>query len=160
MRVHKKSRTMILVMGVVLSLLLVSSAFGDTSGVRTRGKTGIGRYLTDSEGMALYINKNDPYMESTCTGDCALQWTPFYGTNIVSPLLDAEHFGEITRDDGTKQTTYKGRPLYYYSEDTERKDMKGHGFKKIWSLVRVKGLHSKGYVDTLSPNPSPRSNNI
>ncbi|WP_183890889.1 hypothetical protein [Pedobacter cryoconitis] len=37
-------------------------------------------------------------------------------------------FGVIIRTDNTKQTTYKGWPLYYYSGDSK----KGDGILKTW----------------------------
>lgn len=54
------------------------------------------------------------------------------GTVQVSSPLDAADFGSITRADGTKQTTYYGWPLYYYSGDANPGDVKGDGFLGVW----------------------------
>ncbi|WP_311676569.1 hypothetical protein [Pedobacter cryoconitis] len=36
------------------------------------------------------------------------------------------------RTDNTKQTTYKGWPLYYYSGDSKKGDINGDGILKTW----------------------------
>ncbi|MEO5592002.1 MAG: hypothetical protein ABIR15_05990, partial [Chitinophagaceae bacterium] len=55
-------------------------------------------------------------------------------------LLVKTNFGEITRTDGTvtrKQSTYKGRPLYYYTPDTFKRGVaKGEGVGTVWWVMK------------------------
>jgi len=87
------------------------------------------KYLVAPKGKTLYIYDNDANGVSNCTGSCITTWPAFANTNMIVPsLLSASDFGLITRtSDATHQSTYKGRPLYYYSLDQVRGDVRGHG---------------------------------
>src|SRR4030042_3939323 len=78
--------------------------------------TTLGKILVDAEGMTLYYFANDIPASgaSTCYGQCAVAWPIFSDTVTVSSPLLASDFSSITRTDGTKQTTYRGWPLYYW----------------------------------------------
>ncbi|MDO8635699.1 MAG: hypothetical protein Q7R34_05560, partial [Dehalococcoidia bacterium] len=79
-------------------------------------KATIGTYLVDSKGMTLYYTTLDTTFKSNIT-DLAT-WPIFNSSNITVPAsLTASNFSSITRNDGSKQTTYKGWPLYYYVLD-------------------------------------------
>lgn len=96
----------------------------------------LGNYLTDSRGMTLYYFDKDPSGASVCSGQCLANWPAFHADSIVVPSgLKASDFGEITRDDGTKQTTFKGYPLYYFIKDKARGDVYGQGVQNIWYVV-------------------------
>ena len=98
-----------------------------------------GNILTDARGMTLYYFANDVAAggASACSGKCAALWPAFSaGTIQVSPPLDPADFGTITRADGTKQTTYYGRPLYYYSGDAKAGDANGENFLKVWFVIK------------------------
>ena len=41
----------------------------------------------------------------------------------------------ITMGDGIKQTTYKGRPLYYFANDVAAGDMNGEGVNTVWHVI-------------------------
>jgi predicted lipoprotein with Yx(FWY)xxD motif len=119
---------------LVLAAVLAASGRGQTAHtVGIKSKEGVGRHLVDSKGMTLYNLKNDSQGKSTCTGECAGMWPPYYAESItVPPGLKASHFGTITRDDGKKQTTYKGMPLYYFADDKKPGDTNGNGVHNIW----------------------------
>jgi predicted lipoprotein with Yx(FWY)xxD motif len=86
----------------------------------------LGSILTDVEGMSLYILSKDIKGTSECTGGCIDAWPIFYTEKITLDAgLDNSDFGVITRPDGTKQTTYKGWPLYYFANDVVPGDTKG-----------------------------------
>ncbi len=71
-------------------------------------------YLTDANGMTLYYFTKDVAGNSVCTGGCLGAWPVYYAPNLSVPgQLAASDFGTITREDGSKQTTYMGWPLYY-----------------------------------------------
>ena len=93
-----------------------------------------GAYLIDAKGMTLYIfDKDKEPGKSVCYGECAKSWPPYAPEagepEAVSPLT------VITRDDGTKQYAYKGRPLYYYAKDSSPGDVNGEGVGKAWWIV-------------------------
>jgi hypothetical protein len=48
----------------------------------------------------------------------------------VTGDLKASDFASITREDGKKQTTYKGMPLYYFARDAASGDTKGDGARE------------------------------
>ncbi len=95
----------------------------------------VGTYLVDDNGMTLYYFAKDSANKSVCYGDCAQKWPIFYRENPVVPSVIANDFGEITRDDGTKQTTFRGYPLYYFFKDEKRGDIMGEGIKGVWFVV-------------------------
>lgn len=98
--------------------------------------TKLGNYLVDSAGVSLYYFDKDPAGSSVCSGECLDKWPAFYAESIVVPKgLQAEDFGQITRADGKKQTTFKGYPLYYYFQDAKRGDLKGQSLGEAWFVV-------------------------
>jgi predicted lipoprotein with Yx(FWY)xxD motif len=104
--------------------------------VNTNSKAGIGTYLVDGNGHTLYWTTLDSVGQSNVTGTILANWPIFYVANIVSasPLV-ASDFGSITRADGNKQTTYKGRPIYYYINDQAAGDTRGQGINGVWFAV-------------------------
>ncbi len=97
----------------------------------------LGFYLTDKNGMTLYFFAKDYDGKSHCSGDCAQKWPVFYTDTIKpSPGLDVNDFGVIVRDDGTKQVTYKGWPLYYFFQDNNPGDINGEGKKGVWFVAK------------------------
>lgn len=42
----------------------------------------------------------------------------------------------ITREDGGRQWTYKGRPLYAWIKDCKPGDATGNGLNKVWHAVK------------------------
>lgn len=120
--------------GVVASLMLVSLAVAAT--VEIKAKDGIGNFLTDEKGMTLYLFKKDTPGKSACAGPCVDKWPLFAAEVVTVPAgLIAADFAVITRDDGKKQTTYKGLPLYYFFKDVKPGDTAGQGFNTVWYVV-------------------------
>jgi predicted lipoprotein with Yx(FWY)xxD motif len=76
-------------------------------------------HLVDASGRSLYLFEGDESGDSYCTGACAAVWppletksTPTGGTGVSTSAL-----GTFTRDDGGRQVTYHGHPVYYYAAD-------------------------------------------
>ncbi len=91
--------------------------------------TTLGSYLANASGFTLYTYSGDTPNsgDSTCYSSCAANWPVFYGGNLsVAPGLNASNFGTITRTDGTKQTTYKGWPLYFFVADHSPGEVNGN----------------------------------
>ena len=99
----------------------------------------LGEYLVNQSGYALYYFSDDGSAmgSSTCYDDCAVNWPPFYAETIVLPdSLRSPDFASITRTDGLKQTTFRGWPLYLYSDDKDPEDIYGNGRENNrWHVV-------------------------
>jgi predicted lipoprotein with Yx(FWY)xxD motif len=123
--------------GVGLGVLSGSVArAAEDPAVKVASKQEVGSYLTDAAGRTLYFFKKDTQGKSVCAGQCVALW-PIFFRERVQPSGDLRlgDFGTITREDGKKQTTYRGLPLYYYSGDQAPSDTKGHGFKDLWVVA-------------------------
>jgi predicted lipoprotein with Yx(FWY)xxD motif len=97
---------------------------------------GLGNYLVDENGKALYWFAKDSAGMSACSGNCLKAWPAFHAGSVVVPsALNPSDFGTITRADGALQTTYKGYPLYYWVKDTKRGDVTGQDVGKVWFVI-------------------------
>jgi predicted lipoprotein with Yx(FWY)xxD motif len=78
-----------------------------------------GRVLMNGGGKALYLFTKDSGPTSQCNGDCAVAWPPFLtkGKPGAGEGLKPKLLGTTRRDDGSRQVTYKGHPLYFYEQD-------------------------------------------
>jgi len=121
---------------VLMILAMGGSAAAMDHEVQTLSKEGIGNYLTDAKGMTLYWFKKDSAGKSACAGPCAEKWPVFYRENVKAGkgVSDAD-FGTVTREDGKKQTTFRGYPLYYWSGDKAKGDTGGQGINGVWYVV-------------------------
>jgi len=89
--------------------------------------------LTDAKGMTLYTFDRDAGGKSACNGPCATNWPPLAATG------DAKASGDwtiVTRDDGSKQYAYKGKPLYTWSKDAKPGDKTGDGMNNVWHTAK------------------------
>ena len=103
-----------------------------------------GTFLTNGSGRAVYLWAKDTGDMSNCNGACAGAWPPVTttGTATASGGAKASDIGTITRSDGTKQVTYDGHPLYYFSGDSGPGTASGQGsdgFGAKWWLVAPTG---------------------
>ena len=121
---------------MAVAVMFVGTARADHHVVKVAKNEKLGSYLTDAKGMALYTFKKDTAGKSACAGDCVTKWPPFYREQVgVTGDLQAADFATITREDGQKQTTYKGMPLYYFAGDKAASDTKGQGVKDVWTVA-------------------------
>ena len=104
-------------------------------------------FLIDSAGNTLYFFTKDSLNPTTlptnCVNGCIAAWPVFYTANITVPsLLLKSDFGTITRTDGAGgttrlQSTYRGRPLYYFTPDAYSKGVaKGEGVGTVWWVMK------------------------
>jgi predicted lipoprotein with Yx(FWY)xxD motif len=97
-----------------------------------------GNILTDGNGKSLYFFAVDANGTSGCTGDCEKIWPVFYAKDATLPSgINAADVATITRPDGSKQTTFKGWPLYYYAPDAAAADVKGDGVGGNWFVAKT-----------------------
>ena len=116
--------------------MFAGAARADHHTVKVVTKEKLGSYLTDAKGMTLYTFKKDAAGKSACAGDCVTKWPLYYREKVgVTGDLKAADFGTLARDDGQKQTTYKGLALYYFAGDKAASDTKGQGVKDVWSVA-------------------------
>jgi predicted lipoprotein with Yx(FWY)xxD motif len=115
-----------------------SAQASDSITLSTAG--GLGAHLVDSQGKTLYFFANDlpGSNASTYTG---AEW-PTY--DVQSPTvgagLAASDFSRFDRGGGTFQTTWRGRPLYYYANDTVAAPTAGEGIGARWFAARAYDL--------------------
>jgi predicted lipoprotein with Yx(FWY)xxD motif len=103
-----------------------------------------GGVLVNDAGMTLYTFDKDPVGagRSVCNGQCAVIWPPLKATAEDKPRGD---YTVITRDDGSKQWAYKGKPLYLWIKDQKPGDRTGDGFNKVWHVVKEESPMRSGY---------------
>ena len=116
-------------------------------------------YLTGKNGMSLYTFDKDDINDSVCygtpdamlLGSCEARWPVFYSADLgnLPAGTKASDFGTIDRNItkalkdsnnqplATKQTTYKGLPLYYWFQDSKAGDTTGDWVGGVWHLVEI-----------------------
>jgi len=117
--------------------ILVAAFFGVAFAQMAPTKTGEsakGTVLTDSEGMTLYTFDKDSGGKSACNGGCPGNWPPLKAAAGAMAMGD---YTLITRDDGSKQWAYKGKPLYGWKNDKKPGDISGDGFLNgAWHIAQ------------------------
>ncbi len=127
-------------LAVLVAALLGGAALAQamTPTVQVRYDASLGYYLTDGAGMTLYTFSNDSAGKSACTGGCAQAWPPLAAdTAAATPLNVPGSFSVITRDDGSKQVAYNGKPLYTFKADQKPGDTAGQGSHDVWWVANV-----------------------
>lgn len=117
-----------LLIGAVLSALVAAGTSFAAAPVDTADGV-----LVNSAGMTLYTFDKDPQGKSVCNGQCAANWPP------LTAAADAKPEGEyslVTRDDGSKQWAYQGKPLYLWVKDQKPGDKTGDGVKGVWHVAK------------------------
>lgn len=91
--------------------------------------------LVGPNGMTLYVFDKDAAGsgKSVCNGPCAVNWPPLMAGTYDKASGD---YTVITRDDGTRQWAYKGKPLYYWAKDQKPGDKTGDGVNNVWHVAR------------------------
>ena len=97
----------------------------------------LGPFLTDAEGMTLYLFTNDTTAgESACSGDCAANWPPVPATTeVLLPPGIPGSLAAIEREDGSMQLAYNDIPLYYFANDAKAGDTTGQEVGDVWYIV-------------------------
>jgi predicted lipoprotein with Yx(FWY)xxD motif len=133
----------------IVALLCGALACGGSSsdsssgpGLKLATSARVGNYLVDGNGRSLYYFGEDvPASGSTaavsnCSGACAAAWPAFHAGNAVVEGVSESDVSEITRADGSKQTTFRGWPLYFYAGDGRAGDLNGEGVGSVWFVLR------------------------
>jgi len=159
---------------IVLAAIFLTSCKNDP--VTTPPRTDIhldstnaqaGRHLVDKDGKTLYFFSNDADGLSNCTGGCATNW-PAFNADAAATFSDglvATDFSTITLASGSKQTTYKGWPLYYYAPGGVAEaagQTTGEGVNNVWFVAKpnysimianfqLTGNNGINYLSTYAP---------
>jgi predicted lipoprotein with Yx(FWY)xxD motif len=94
-----------------------------------------GGALVAPGGMTLYTFDKDVAAsgKSVCNGPCAALWPPMMATAADQPM---GAYTIVTRDDGSRQWAYKGKPVYTYKADQKAGDRTGDNFKDVWHIIK------------------------
>lgn len=109
----------------------------ENSGIQIQSSSNFGNVLTDKDGRTLYFFSLDANGSSACIDGCEAIWPVYYSAEASSDTeINQEDIDVIARADGSKQSTYKGWPLYYYASDEKAGDIKGDGVNSIWFVAK------------------------
>lgn len=91
--------------------------------------------LVGANDMTLYTFDKDAAGsgKSACNGPCATNWPPLMARAEDKASGD---WSIITRDDGSKQWAYKGKPLYFWVKDAKPGDRSGDGINQVWHTAK------------------------
>lgn len=124
-----------------------SSSSAASSAVLKASSTSLGKVVVDSGGRTVYVfDKDKPGAgSSACTAACLAKWPPVPASSST-PTGDgvSGKLGTITRDDGTKQVTLGGMPLYLYAGDSHAGDVTGQAVGGVWWAVGPDGTKITG----------------
>ncbi|WP_435124174.1 COG4315 family predicted lipoprotein [Micromonospora tulbaghiae] len=114
----------------------------------------MGRVVTDQDGWVLYRfekDSDDP-PQSNCVDKCAEVWPPSLtdGNPQLRGVSD-DKVGTITRQDGTRQLTIGGWPVYRYIGDKKPGQWKGQGVGGTWFVVDPNGKKNLTCLPTGTP---------
>jgi predicted lipoprotein with Yx(FWY)xxD motif len=120
----------------------------------------MGSTVQDENGWVLYRFDDDvakPESKSTCNGDCAKIWPPALTTSGKPTLkgVDSKVVGTVTRDDGTKQLTIKGWPVYRYIGDKTPGTWKGQNVGGKWFVIKPDGTKNLTCLPKISKPVAP-----
>lgn len=95
--------------------------------------------LVAANGMTLYTFEADKVAsgKSACNGPCAAVWPPLLAVateQLAGPY--SASLSVVTRDDGARQVTYKGKPVYFFTADQKSGDRLGDNFKDVWHVIK------------------------
>ena len=117
-------------LAAIIALAAVSGCamYGSSSPAKTMDGA-----LVGANGMTLYTFDRDAAGsgKSVCNGPCATNCPPLMAS--TSPGGD---YSLVTRDDGSTQLAYKGKPLYYWAKDAKPGDRTGDGVNQAWHTAR------------------------
>jgi predicted lipoprotein with Yx(FWY)xxD motif len=132
------------------------SAAGDA--VLATADSPLGQIVVDGQGRTVYVFDKDTAGSgaSACSGGCLQAW-PAVTTESADPAVDGVDgdVGTITRDDGTKQVTLDGLPLYLYAADAQAGDVTGQGVGGIWWVVAPDGTKISGTASSAPSSTAP-----
>jgi predicted lipoprotein with Yx(FWY)xxD motif len=105
-----------------------------------------GQRVLALRGHSLYTPSQEKNGTITCTGGCTAIWAPVKASAGKNSKVG--RLSSLTRPGGRKQLTYRGRPLYTFTQEGKGK-LTGDGIKDrfgghnfTWHVVKTKGSPS------------------
>jgi predicted lipoprotein with Yx(FWY)xxD motif len=126
-----------------------------------RNVKGLGTVVVNSQGRTLYTFANDRAHKVTCTGSCAVVWTPLKIGSRQKPSVSGGVKGSLvsTTPDpsGGQVVTYKGWPLYLYQADQVAGTDHGQTLDSsggFWYAITPSGTVIKKHVNNSISTPA------
>ena len=90
----------------------------------------MGDVLVDAKGLGALRVRAGSRGTIVCTGACVAFWSPLTVGAGRPSAGDALHgkLGVVSRPDGARQVTFRGRPLYRFTQDPSPGVVTGNGF--------------------------------
>jgi predicted lipoprotein with Yx(FWY)xxD motif len=109
------------------------------------GETSLGDAVVTADGKTVYLFEMDTATKSACGEGCDTVWPPVTvtGTPTGNAAVTGK-LGTITRDDGSKQLTIAGHPVYTYSGDNAPGDANGQEIGDVWYVIAPNGNAIEG----------------
>jgi predicted lipoprotein with Yx(FWY)xxD motif len=101
-------------------------------------KSAIGYVLAEANGQVVYTyGKDTKGGKPACTGSCAATWLPVTGAPVASTADKLPGtLGTVADDNGAKQVTYNGMPLYSF-KGAKILTTKANGTDGEWHVVML-----------------------
>ena len=106
----------------------------------------LGSIIVDGDGYTIYMFRPAARNVSNCEGQCLTAWPPVKlgkGETLANVATSAglrrSLLGVAMREDGSRQVTYDGRPLYWWFQDTKAGDLKGQWVNNAWWVMDDQG---------------------
>jgi predicted lipoprotein with Yx(FWY)xxD motif len=125
-----------------------AASSGSGSGLVSTASVDGMNVLVDSQGKTLYSADVEKGGMIRCTDGCTSFWKPLDATAKQSKTASANlgvKFGMVKRPDGAQQLTFKGQPLYTFTEEGSG-ELQGDGFSDdfqgthfVWSAATTAG---------------------
>jgi predicted lipoprotein with Yx(FWY)xxD motif len=116
----------------------------------------MGKVVVNQDGFTLYLftkDSKDP-SKSTCNDKCARIWPPaLIDGNPDIQGVSADLVSTVTRDDGSKQITIGGWPVYTYYGDKKPGAWKGQAVGGTWFVIGPDGKKNITCLPTITPTP-------
>jgi predicted lipoprotein with Yx(FWY)xxD motif len=113
--------------------------------------------LVTRAGKTLYSLSAERGRRFICTDrSCLALWAPL----VVKPgtvPTGAPSLATVKRPDGRTQVTYKGRPLYTFTQDRRPGDVRGNGFRDVGVWLAASPGTSRPATPPTPPAPAPPS---
>jgi predicted lipoprotein with Yx(FWY)xxD motif len=116
---------------------------------------GIGAVLVDDHGHALYASDQEAGGRIRCTGGCTTFWDPLTATAPTAAPGVTGKLATIRRGDGAQQVTFKGKPLYRFTEDPGPGQVTGDDFKDSFggTAFTWHAVTTSGHATSAPSNP-------
>jgi predicted lipoprotein with Yx(FWY)xxD motif len=117
-------------LGIACGLVLCALSAHAADPVPLKKSDGV---LVDAKGMTVYTFDKDTANsgKSACTRHCAENWPPVQ----AGAAQPAAPYSIVTREDGSKQLAYNGKPLYTFVKDKKPGDKTGDKAMNAWHAV-------------------------